>query len=52
VVGARLRSCGAACRRAHLDERFQLRALPPADIKGVSQPVPTFAVEGFAEHVG
>jgi adenylate cyclase len=38
--------------RAHLDERFHLRALPPAEVKGVSQPVATFAVEGFAERAG
>jgi adenylate cyclase len=38
--------------RAHLDERFKLRALPLADVRGVSQPVATFAVEGFAEHAG
>jgi adenylate cyclase len=29
-----------------LDARFELRALPPAQVKGVSAPVPTFAIEG------
>src|SRR5689334_19451058 len=37
--------------RAHLDERFQRWALPPAEVKGVSQPVATFAVESFVERV-
>ena len=34
--------------REHLDPRFLLRALPPATLKGVTDPVPVFAVEGFA----
>ena len=29
-----------------LDARFVLRALPPEHVKGVSAPVPTFAIEG------
>ena len=35
--------------RAHLDQRFRLRALPPADVKGLPEPLPTFAVDGFGE---
>ncbi len=34
--------------RNALDPRFRLRAMPPVNVKGVSAPVPTFAVEGFA----
>jgi adenylate cyclase len=35
--------------RVHLDARFRLRPLPPADVKGLPEPLPTFAVEGFGE---
>lgn len=35
--------------RAHLDARFRLRPLPPVDVKGLPNPLPTFAVEGFGE---
>ena len=37
-----------AAVRAALDPRFRLRALPAVEVKGVSEPVATFAVEGFA----
>jgi class 3 adenylate cyclase len=30
-----------------LDRRFQVRAMPPAELKGVALPVATFAVDGF-----
>ena len=33
--------------RAVLDSRFRLRALPPVPVKGIAEPVATFAVEGF-----
>lgn len=33
--------------RERLDPRFVLRALPPATLKGVTQPVAVFAVDGF-----
>ena len=35
--------------RAQLDSRFRLRPLPPADVKGLPEPLPTFAVDGFGE---
>jgi len=31
-----------------LDSRFDLRRLPPSELKGVAEPVVTFAVRGFA----
>ena len=34
--------------RAELDRRFAVRARPPVDVKGVTEPLLTFAVEGFA----
>jgi class 3 adenylate cyclase len=33
--------------RAALDPRFRLRAMPPAEVKGVSAALSTWAVEGF-----
>jgi len=33
--------------RASLDGRFRLRPMPPAEVKGVAEPVETFAVEAF-----
>ena len=33
--------------RAHLDARFRVRALPAADVKGLPEPLVTFAVDGF-----
>jgi len=36
--------------RAELDGRFRLRALLPVSVKGIAEPVATFAVEGFEEH--
>jgi adenylate cyclase len=33
--------------RRQLDERFALRALPPESVRGIVEPVPTYAVEGF-----
>jgi len=33
--------------RAALDERFRLRAMPPAEVKGVAGALATFAVDGF-----
>ena len=33
--------------RAHCDSRFRLRALPAVDVKGLPEPVVTFAVDGF-----
>lgn len=35
-----------AVRRA-IDPRFAVRALPPREVRGVSEPVATFALEGF-----
>ncbi len=32
-----------------LDPRFRLRALPPAELRGIAEPVAIFAVEGFQE---
>ena len=32
-----------------LDPRFRLRALPPAELRGIVEPVAIFAVEGFQE---
>lgn len=32
--------------RAALDERFHLRALPPASVRGKAEPIRTYAVEG------
>jgi adenylate cyclase len=32
---------------AHLDDRFRLRRMPPAELKGIAGAVLTFAVEGF-----
>lgn len=34
--------------RAGLDERFAVRELPPADVKGVALPVVTFALDKFS----
>ncbi len=31
-----------------LDPRFLLRRFPPAELRGISRPVPVFAVDGFA----
>ena len=33
--------------RQRLDDRFRLRGMPPATVKGKSAPIETFAVEGF-----
>ena len=33
--------------RAHLDARFRLRALPAVEVKGLPEPLVTFAVDGF-----
>jgi len=33
-----------------LDRRFTLRAMPPTTVPGVSAPLPTYAVDGFAPH--
>lgn len=33
--------------RDHLDPRFLLRALPPEDLRGITEPVAIFAVDGF-----
>lgn len=35
--------------RAHLDGRFRLRELPSAEVKGLPDPLVTFAVEGFGD---
>lgn len=35
--------------RANLDERFRLRPLPAVDVKGLPDPLATFAVEGFGD---
>ena len=35
--------------RARLDERFELRELPPAEVKGKIEPVRTWAVVSFRE---
>ncbi len=32
---------------AHLDGRFRLRRMPPVEVKGIPEPVVTFAVDGF-----
>jgi adenylate cyclase len=34
---------------AHLDPRFVLRALPPAQVRGVAEPVTIFSLEGGTE---
>jgi adenylate cyclase len=34
--------------RRHLDPRFVVRALPPAAVRGVAEPVATFSLERFA----
>jgi class 3 adenylate cyclase len=39
----------SADARAALDPRFQLRAMPALEAKGVAAPVETFALEAFAE---
>lgn len=36
-----------AAVRAHLDPRYRLQALPPVAVKGIAEPVATWAVEGF-----
>jgi adenylate cyclase len=33
--------------RAHSDPRFRFRALPPAEAKGIPEPIVTYALEGF-----
>jgi adenylate cyclase len=33
--------------RAHLDGRFRLRAMPATEVKGIPQPVVTYAVDGY-----
>src|SRR6185503_15139617 len=33
--------------RAALDPRFRLRAMPPAEVKGVAAALSTFAVDGY-----
>ena len=33
--------------RAHLDDRFRLREMQPVEVKGKSEPVVTWAVDGF-----
>ena len=38
--------------RTALDDRFEVRPMPPADVKGVAAPVPTFAVERFDPDAG
>jgi adenylate cyclase len=38
--------------RATLDRRFRLRPMPSAEVKGISQPLVTFAVDGFEETAG
>jgi adenylate cyclase len=35
--------------RERLDDRFELRELPPTAVKGKSEPVPTWAVVAFRE---
>jgi class 3 adenylate cyclase len=35
--------------RAHLDRRFALREMPAADVKGLAEPLVTFAVDGYGE---
>ncbi len=35
--------------RARCDPRFHWRALAPVEVKGLAQPIPTFALEGFDE---
>jgi len=37
--------------QSRLEPRFLVRAMPPMSVKGVSTPLPTFAVEGFASQV-
>jgi adenylate cyclase len=34
--------------RAHLDARFHVRVLPAVEVKGLPEPLVTFAVDGFA----
>jgi hypothetical protein len=38
--------------RTALDDRFEVRPMPPAEVKGVAAPVPTFAVERFDGDAG
>jgi adenylate cyclase len=33
--------------RAVLDRRFRVRAMPPSAVRGIAEPVPTWAVDGF-----
>jgi class 3 adenylate cyclase len=35
--------------RETLDPRFVLRELPPAEVRGIAEPVAIYAVEGFQE---
>jgi adenylate cyclase len=35
--------------RDRLRSRFTLRAMPPSEVKGKSEPLLTFAVDGYAE---
>jgi len=39
----------SAAARERLDPRFALQAMPAREVRGVSEPVPTFAVMGFRE---
>lgn len=32
-----------------LDPRYRLGPLPPADLKGIDEPLEVFAVEGYSE---
>jgi adenylate cyclase len=38
--------------RTQLDGRFRLREMPAAEVKGLSDPLVTFAVDGFGPAVG
>ncbi len=38
--------------RESLDPRFVVRALPPEQVRGISEPVAIFAVDGFGEQEG
>ena len=40
-----------AAVRDMLDPRFRMRAFPPRELKGIPEPVATFALEGFDEGV-
>jgi len=42
----------SAAVRERLDPRFRLREMQPMEVKGVSEPVVTFALDGFAEVMG